>query len=136
MIGGFLVHRVLIVALLALSGYNSDAPARFAFTDVDPTKEFVIELSDRAMIAHARRIISREETAAVHVKGTIIKEPAPYNPGWSYHLDSGTIDFFEFAIEVCDSTMQYVEDHLSTVGGAFLPDSVWCPWSSTLRREL
>ena len=39
-------------------------------------------------------------------------KPAEYNPGWSYHLVSESIDFFEFAIEVGDAAIQDVEEHL------------------------
>ena len=62
--------------------------------------------------------------------------PAPYNPRWSYHLDPASISFFQCAIEVCDASPQYVEEHLSEVGGAFLPGSTWCPWSSRVAEEV
>ena len=68
--------------------------------------------------------------------GIIVKEQAGYNPAWSYHLDSETIQFFELAIEVCDASIRYVEEHLDEVGGSFLPNNQWCPWSSELTREI
>ncbi|MEH2433373.1 MAG: hypothetical protein V7K25_03825 [Nostoc sp.] len=40
------------------------------------------------------------------------------------------------AIEVCDATTNYVNDHLDEVGGAFLPGLFWCPWSSQLVKEI
>jgi hypothetical protein len=110
--------------------------AYFRFTDTDGRPRFVIELTDEARIAHARRILSGEETQQIHVHGRIIKRPQPYNPGWSFHLDPSTISFFEVAIEVCDASMQYVEDHLDEAGGAFLPGAHWCPWSSRLVDEV
>ena len=89
--------------LLAVVGCGTAVkPARFAFTDVDPGKEFVIELRDPQKIAHARRVLSGDETAAVHVLGTVNKSPASYNQAWSYHLQHESIEFFEVAIEVCD----------------------------------
>ncbi|GAA3102764.1 acid shock protein [Nonomuraea salmonea] len=90
----------------------------------------------RDKIAHARRILSGAETSRVHVLGRIHKYPASYNRPWSYHLDPGTIGFFEVAIEVCDSTITYLEDHLDEAGGAFLPGAFWCPWSSRLVDEV
>lgn len=51
-------------------------------------------------------------------------------------MDPGSISFFETAAEVCDSTALLVENHLGDVGGAFLPKSYWCPWSSRLLREV
>ncbi len=109
--------------------------AYFAFKQ-EQDKEFVFELTDEAMIAHARRIISGEETSEVHVMGRIRKTPQPYNPGWSYHLDSSSIRFFTMAIEVCDANMAYVEDHLDEACGAFLPGCFWCPWSSRVVSEV
>ena len=111
--------------------------ANFVFHQLErPSQEFIIQLNDEAKIAHARNILSGKETSRIHVVGRIIKRPQPYNPGWSFHLDPATIDFFDVAIEVCDANMQYVEDHLDEACGAFLPGCMWCPWSSTLVREV
>ena len=40
------------------------------------------------------------------------------------------------AIEVCDASMQYVEDHLDEACGMLLPTCLWCPWSSKVVREV
>ncbi len=98
--------------------------------------EFVFELTNQELIDKALRILSGEERDEVHVMGRIIKRQKPYNPQWSYHLDPSTISFFAMAIEVCDATMDYVEDHLDEACGAFLPGCHWCPWSSRLVREV
>jgi hypothetical protein len=110
-------------------------PAFFDMRDVNGDS-FVIKLWDPATIAHARRIVSGEETGAIHVIGKVVDSRVAYNPEWAYHLDPSSIGFFENAVEVCDATIRYVEDHLIEVGGAFLPGSIWCPWTSTLVREL
>lgn len=110
--------------------------ARFQFTDAHEKARFVIELHDPELIKHARRVLSGEETELVHVRGTIIKEKAPYNPEWSYHLDPTTIEFFSNAIEVCDASICFVEENLGEVGGSTLPGSHWCPWSSRLLAEV
>lgn len=111
--------------------------AYFAFSQPSsPGTEFVIELRDEEKIAHARRIVSGQETNRVHVHGRIVKRPASYNPRFSYHLDPNTINFFELAIEVCDADMSYVEEHLDEVCGAFLPGCHWCPWTSRVEREV
>lgn len=39
-------------------------------------------------------------------------------------------------MEVCDAAVDYVEENLADVGGAFLPNSFWCPWGSRILREL
>jgi hypothetical protein len=100
----------------------ADSPVHFRFTDTDGKPRFVIELRDPDKIAHARRILSGEERSRIHAQGTVVKASAPYNPGWSFHLNPGSIDFFELAIEVCDASTQYVEDHLDEVGGPPYPD--------------
>jgi len=138
-----IMRRILLTVtalmLLACSGAEPTSvgeAALFEFTDVDPDLTFVIRLEDPVLIAQARSILGGEEVDRIHVSGLIVKSPALYNGAWSYHLDPQSIEFFENAIEVCDATMQYVEDHLDEVGGSFLPDSHWCPWSSKLTREL
>jgi len=110
--------------------------AFFALTTADNAPEFIFKLTDPARIEEARRILSGDEKSKIHVHGRLIKRPQPYNPRWSFYLDPDTINFFEMAIEVCDATTQYVEDHLDEAGGAFLPGGHWCPWSSRLTREI
>ncbi|MER6694670.1 BP74-related protein [Streptomyces minutiscleroticus] len=109
--------------------------AYFSF-EQQPGQMFVFELTDEDQIAHARKIVSGEETERVHVMGRIIKRKQPYNPQWDFHLDPDTISFFEVAIEVCDANMGYVEEHLDEAGGPFLPGLHWCPWDSKVTREV
>jgi hypothetical protein len=109
--------------------------ADFAFTDYSG-KEFIVRLESPQRIEEARRILSGEETMSVHVMGRVRKQTAPYNPGWSFYLDPDTITFFTVAIEVCDASITYVEDHLDEACGPFLPGCFWCPWSSRLTREV
>lgn len=97
---------------------------------------FTIMLTDTVKMQEARDIVNGVQTDKVSVWGAIIKAPAFYNPHWSYHLDSASIEFFEFAIEVCDAHPQYVEEHLEEVCGALLPGCVWCPWSSVVMEEV
>ncbi|MFC5833834.1 calmodulin-binding protein [Nonomuraea insulae] len=111
------------------------SPAYFVMTDIT-REEFVIQLTDPGKIQHARDLLSGSTTDEPHVIGRISKRSAPYNPRWSYHLQSDTIGFFEVAIEVCDATIPYVEDYLDEAGGPFLPGLVWCDWSSRLVREV
>ena len=112
-------------------------PCYFAFTQPSsPGAEFVVQLNDDKLIAQARRILAGQETQEIHIHGRIVKRTAPYNPKWSFYIDPATINFFAVAIEVCDADMRYVEDHLDEAGGAFLPGAHWCPWTSTLSREL
>ncbi|ACU75769.1 hypothetical protein Caci_6936 [Catenulispora acidiphila DSM 44928] len=113
---------------------DSDA-AYFVMTDVTH-EQFVVRLDDPTEIEHARDLLSGRTTDRPHVIGRITSRTAPYNPRWSYHLTPSTVHFFDFAIEVCDATIPYVEEHLDEAGGAFLPGYVWCDWSSRLVKEI
>lgn len=66
----------------------------------------------------------------------MVKAPSYYNSPWSFHVDSASIGFSDFSVEVCDASTSEVENHLTEVGEAFLPDSIWCPWSSHLLAEV
>ncbi|MEV5574796.1 hypothetical protein AB0L06_32575 [Spirillospora sp. NPDC052269] len=110
--------------------------AYFEMTDTNGRNRFVIELRDRDKIEHARRLVRGETRERPHVLGRIIKRTALYNPRWNFHLDPDSIEFFDSAIEVCDASISYTEEHLDEACGAFLPGCVWCPWSSRLVREI
>ncbi|MFI6964440.1 calmodulin-binding protein [Streptomyces sp. NPDC050255] len=111
------------------------APAYFEMTDITRST-FVVKLVEERQIDHARALVNGDTTDEPHVVGRIVKRPADYNPRWSFHYDPQTVQFFNVGIEVCDATIPYVEDHLDEAGGAFLPGNVFCPWTSTLVREV
>ena len=113
--------------------------AYFVFEQDAPDGErklFVFKLVNSDKIEQARSILNDPQSLKGHVQGTIVKSNAPYNPDWSFHLDPASIGFFEWQIEVCDSNVTHVEEHLDEVGGSYLPRSFWCPWSSKLLREI
>ncbi|MEY9895732.1 hypothetical protein ABIA31_009422 [Catenulispora sp. MAP5-51] len=114
---------------------SADEPAYFEVTDI--TREtYIVKLVEPAEIEHARELVAGETTDRPHLIGRIVKRTAPYSPRWSYHLQPESVHFFDNAIEVCDATIPYVEEHLDEAGGAFLPGLVWCDWSSRLVREV
>lgn len=122
--------------LLVVSPANAETSAKFAFDYPPIPGEFVFELTDPNKIQEARDILSGKQKDKTHVIGRIKKSKAPYNSNWDYQLDPSTISFFSFAIEVCDSSIQYTDDHLDEAGGAFLPGLMWCPWNSRLVKEV
>ncbi|TXS44536.1 BP74-related protein [Streptomyces sp. OR43] len=111
------------------------APAYFEMTDITRST-FVVKLVEEREINHARALVNGETTERPHVVGRIVKRQADYNPRWSFHFDPQSVGFFDYAIEICDATVPYVEDHLDEAGGPFLPGGVFCPWTSTLVREV
>jgi hypothetical protein len=114
---------------------GEQAVAYFRFDSPPAAETFVFQLIDPVKIQQARDILHGKETRTTHIAGTIVKEPVPYNPPWSYHLAPESIQFFETSIEVCDASIQYVEEHLNEVGGTVLPGNHWCPWGSRLLEE-
>jgi hypothetical protein len=113
--------------------------AFFAFAQSTPDNKivlFVFKLSRQEQITEARSIISDPNKRNRSVQGTISASQMAYNPSWSFHLIPESIGFFENQVEVCDANVTYVEKHLDEVGGAFLPGSKWCPWSSQLLAEV
>ncbi|MFJ2090298.1 calmodulin-binding protein [Streptomyces sp. NPDC087901] len=111
------------------------APAYFEMTDITRAT-FIVKLVKEPEINHARDLVSGATDNEPHVIGRIKKYPAPYNPGWSYHFDPETVQFFDYAFEVCDATVPYTEEHLDEAGGPFLPGLIYCPWTSKLVREV
>ncbi|MBM4269908.1 MAG: hypothetical protein FJ144_25450 [Deltaproteobacteria bacterium] len=133
------LHRLACAGLLLLlsAGVAEAGQAAFFEFDYPPRRAtFVLQLRDPDKIEHARRILRGEETAAVHVMGKVRAQERPWNEPWHFILAPQSIEFFELAIEVCDASIRYVEQHLDEVGGAFLPGRVWCPWGSRLLREV
>lgn len=109
--------------------------AYFTFTDASE-EIFVVRIEDSGLVNHARALLTGATQADPLIAGTIVKAPANYNVGWSFHLAPDSVFFFEFSTEVGDSTMRLIEADLPAVGGAFLPGRVWTPWTSKLVAEL
>lgn len=141
------VAVLAVIAMLALSqpaaasrangpAQRAAAVAYFQFDTPPGSGRFVFKLTDPAKIREARNILSGVQKDRIHVVGKIVKRPASYNSPWRYHLDPASISFFGNAVEVCDATIRYVEDHLNEAGGSFLPGLTWCPWTSRLLREV
>ncbi|MBR7839013.1 calmodulin-binding protein [Actinospica durhamensis] len=129
---------IALGAAPASAAVHTDAPtqpAYFVMTDITH-EHFVVKLTDPMDIAHARDLLSGETTDQPHLMAIIKPDTAPYNPRWSFHTRPDTVEFFDFATEVCDATIPYVEEHLDEAGGAFLPGYRWCDWSSRLVREI
>lgn len=114
---------------------SPDTSAYFTVNDGQSLRNFIIRLDDPVKISQARDQIAGRSPKK-HITGIIITRPVDYNPNYSFHYDPDTIEFFESATEVCDSTFNYVEDHLDEVGGAFLPGGRLCPFLSALLLEV
>lgn len=110
--------------------------AYFEVIELGSPHRFVIKLVDREKIDLARRIACGRERRRVHLMGTIVRQKAPYNPAWSYHLEPASIAFLDKTAEVFQAAISDVEGHLDEVGGTMLPNAQWCPRGSRLAREV
>jgi hypothetical protein len=125
----FLNLILIVILAVSASGQQDDPSAAYFVFDYPPhASTFIIKVTDPQTIQQARDILATGSRKIV--TGTIIKQPVYYNPPWSYHLDPKSISFRESAAEVCDATMQYIEENLDTA----FPD--WCPYGSRLLREI
>jgi uncharacterized protein (TIGR03437 family) len=117
---------------------NPAAPAYFTVHDTNDGNDltFVVQITNPVTVQQARALLTLPESERPHVQGTVVKAPAGFNAPWGFHVDPVSVGFFEISAEVCDANAQYVQDHLTEVGGAFLPGNHWCPWNSTLLAEI
>jgi uncharacterized protein (TIGR03437 family) len=130
------MHVRGVFAALVLAPFCLAGDAYFEMSAPPDKTTFVIRVAGPAAIQKARDVLSGIETESVHVMGKIVAAPAFYNPAWNFHLDPGSISFFGMATEVCDGAASGIASHLDEVGGALLPNNMWCPWSSVLVREV
>jgi hypothetical protein len=118
-----------IVTAVPICGQQGDPPAAyFVFKSDGHPETFVFKLTDPQKIQQARDMLTTGTRKII--SGTIIKQPVFYNSPWSYHLDPKSIGFTDFAIELCDAAIRWLEDNRDI---AF---SDWCPWGSVLLKEI
>jgi hypothetical protein len=122
----------LTVSQSGQAGAASDA-AYFNMRDITGS-DFVVEITRPSLIEEARHLVESGERKVI--VGRIIKSKAGYNRAWDFHYNPDTITFADAAIEVCDASTPYVEDHLDEAGGPFLPGLYWCPWTGRLTDEV
>ncbi|HEU5235554.1 MAG TPA: hypothetical protein VFU37_00345, partial [Pyrinomonadaceae bacterium] len=126
--------RALIFCFVAFSftaisaRAQSSTEAYFLLQQPPRTSTFVFKLTDPIKIQQARNIVATH--ASKLVSGTIIKQPVYYNPGWSFHFDPKSINFADFAIELCDNTMEGIESDLDNIWPQ------WCPWNGQVMQEI
>ncbi|MFE9813403.1 calmodulin-binding protein [Streptomyces sp. NPDC005548] len=96
--------------------------------------DFTLMLNNPEKIKEARELVRTGEHKIVI--GRIVKTSAAYNPQWDFHVNPDTVSFADQAIEVCDATIPYTNDHLDEAGGPFLPGLYWCPWTGRLTKEV
>lgn len=120
-----------------------EAPRYFAFVSyaggpkID-ANEFIVEVRDPVTAAHLAEIaVNNVPSPRIAFVGKVAPGRTVYNEAWPYHVDPASVRVGgDSHVEVCAATPEYIEEHLSEVGGAFLPGGDWCPWDMRLSREV
>lgn len=118
----------LVAAVSVGAQQGNPQEAYFIFENDRSPETFVIKLIDPQRIQEARDQLATGTRKII--AGVIIKQPVYYNAPWSYHLDPKTIRFTDFAAEVCDATIRYLQENPEIA----YPE--WCPWGSRLQKEI
>ena len=129
---------VLLCALLAACAASSQSASGPASPSPSPSQsasagtivtfqvgdeQYRIELTDPADIAIARQLLAGQEAPRIP-NGLIVRGgDGGVNTGYSWHIDSASLEFADFTTEVCDGLPSYVED--GTLAGDY-----FCPWSA------
>lgn len=145
----FFVAAILFASCISSSGLAAGRQANepvapgtryFAFVMTGAVfrepHEFIFKTADPVLQEKILSIITGTPAFEQRVKGRVVLERAEYNEAWPFHLDPDSIELFGYGTEVCDAAPMEIEEHLSEVGGSFLPDNEWCPWSMRLVREV
>lgn len=98
--------------------------------------EFIFQTANPVLQGKIDSILGGTPVSEQGVRGKLVLERAQYNEARPFHFDPDSIELSGNSREVCDATAMEIEEHLSEVGGAFLPNNEWCPWSSRLVREV
>jgi len=126
----------LLVAAVASAADYVDFLVTTQSSNVSNTAQhFVARITEPQAIADARAELNKTEEFKI-ISGTINATAVEWNPGWSFHLIPDTVFFGDLFTEVCDANVEFVEENLSDIGGAFLPNNQWCPWETRVLEEL
>lgn len=103
---------------------------RYEMSD-NPNEFFLVKMIEQSDIDIALRDLN-DPTFKKIVLGIVKSGSGDFNKKsggyWSWHLDPVTINFGDFATEVCDGRPSYVESTLSKWIG-----KTYCPWSAVVK---
>jgi hypothetical protein len=117
-----------VALLLALAGCSSTGPD-------DGSADFVVAVGADTFVVrstHAETILRLREALAGRragfPSGPLRRGDGGFNAPWSWHLDPAETRLVEVAIELCDGTPSYVEQHQDD-----FPH--YCPWGARVVSE-
>jgi hypothetical protein len=89
-------------------------------------ERFVLRVTDPETIRLAREQLAGRQTR--FPAGPVRRGDGRFNAPWSWHLDPAETRMVEVAIEVCDGTPSYLEEHLDEF-------PMYCPWGASVLAE-
>jgi hypothetical protein len=110
-------------ASITPSGQPDSTPGGVVITvRVADAEEYRIRLTDPADIGIAQKLLAGEAAPAIP-NGRVVRGEADVNVGYSWHIDSASVEFADTATEVCDGRPSDVEKRVIT-------SDRYCPWSA------
>jgi len=89
---------------------------------VADSEQYKIRLTDPADIEVARKLLEGNEAPAIP-NGVVVRGSSDVNVGYSWYIDSESVEFADVTAEVCDGLPSDVEKGLIT-------SDRYCPWSA------
>ena len=136
-----LVAAASVLALGTLTACDEDSlvglpegavEVKLAF-DGYPQDTMRIAITDTAAIRLARQFVNTGEGPRMPI-GRIVRGRG-LDPKWPFHYEPGSVNFADFAMEVCDGapmrTDSAVVEFMKGATGELNPTSAtWCPWGA------
>ena len=111
----------VLLAGLACSGPSGANPPAADFVVQVGAETFVLRLSSPEAIRLAEENLQGRNSR--FPAGPLRQGDGGFNAPWTWHLDPAQTTLVEVAIEVCDGTPSYVEEHKSEF-------PTYCPWGA------
>jgi len=132
---------VLVTSVLVHAEETQQKARYFAFVSYAHVtyspKEFIVKVTDEKIADQLRSILDASKPQPpIAFSAKIEKGWTDYNDQWPFHVIPDTITFPFSTTEVCDASPEEIVDHLDAIGGAFLPNNEWCPWTMRVTREV
>lgn len=117
------------LVLLTCGGSNSASEAVFEVQYCGDN--FSVQVTSSEQIMRAARLLSNGHFSVI--SGRLIHGDGGVNAPWSWHMQSQTVMFGEFAVEVCDGCPHSVESDVS-----YWVDRLgqYCPWAARVTKRL
>ena len=116
----------LSAALLAVAcSEDATGPDETVYVVEVSGEQFKVKVTDPEAIANIEARLASGQTGVII--GSLVRGHGGFNNPWGWHLDPGTVDAVDTAIELCDGRPSMVQNDLN-----YWMNSVksYCPWGA------